>query len=182
MDNAHTWNVDLAYTCTKAKADQFSLIHSGNSGNLPSIAVMTMFCKETMEYIYIYMYIYLHLQLYDMCILVLLYTPLSCTSMYIDEYIHYIYIFLSLCYWYHMYFWWQKFPPPLPFLRGHGVNLIHQKPGARREQDSKTKLEFVLVLSREWGNDPKSLVIIIPAAPIPIHSLLSTSKNWIIEN
>ena len=105
-----------------------------------------------------------------------------CISMNIYIIYIYIYISLSLCYWYHMYFWWQKFPPPLPFLRGHGVNLIHQKPGARREQDSKTKLEFVLVLSREWGNDPKSLVIIIPAAPIPIHSLLSTSKNWIIEN
>ena len=43
---------------------------------------------------------------------------------------------------------------------------------------------YLLVLSREWGNDPKSLVIIIPFPDspippfpsIPIHSLLSTSK------
>ena len=36
---------------------------------------------------------------------------------------------------------------------------------------------ILLVLSREWGNDPQSLVIIIPATPSPIHSLLSTSKS-----
>jgi hypothetical protein len=29
---------------------------------------------------------------------------------------------------------------------------------------------------REWGNDPQELSIIIPATPIPIHSLRSTSK------
>ena len=38
------------------------------------------------------------------------------------------------------------------------------------------KINNLLVLSREWGNYPQSLVIIIPATPIPIHSLLSTSK------
>ena len=35
---------------------------------------------------------------------------------------------------------------------------------------------YLLVLSREWGNDPHSLVIIIPFPQQPIHSLLSTSK------
>ena len=35
---------------------------------------------------------------------------------------------------------------------------------------------YLLVLSREWGNDPQSLVIIIPFPQQPIHSLLSTSK------
>ena len=130
----------------------------------------------------IYVHIFAFTIIWYVYIGTFVYTPFLYIYVYRWIYTFYIYIFLSLCDWYHMYFWWQKFPPPLPFLRGHGVNLIHQKPGARREQDSKTKLEFVLVLSREWGNDPKSLVIIIPAAPIPIHSLLSTSKNWIIEN
>ena len=47
------------------------------------------------------------------------------------------------------------------------------KSGSRFFLDLKDDL---LVLSREWGNDPQELSIIIPATPIPIHSLRKTHQ------